>query len=79
MKTLLCVPTQRGNMGLHGLTIEFKTLTSVNFNATCQVSFDCCQGCHDGVPSTAITPFLAQGPRDSQEFWGKGARGRAIV
>ena len=61
MKTLLCVPTQRGNMGLHGLTIEFKTLTSVNFNATCQVSFDCCQGWHDGVPFTAIAISVAQG------------------
>ena len=33
----------------------------VNFNATCQVSFDCCQGWHDGVPFTAIAISVAQG------------------
>ena len=66
-------------MGLHGLTIEFKTLTSVNFNATCQVPFDCCQGWHDGVPFTAIAFPLAEGPRDSQEIREKGARPRHSV
>lgn len=78
MRTLLYVLMLLGSMGLLGLTIEFKTLTSVNFNATCQIPFDCCQGFHDGVTSTAIAFPVAQGHVTAGRL-GKGVRPRHFV
>ena len=69
MKTKLYVPMPTENTGSHGLTIEFKIETSVNFKVHAgPLPFDC-----QGIRAIRNMPDLAQGP-NNQEAVEKGLR-----
>ena len=64
---------QLENMGLHGLTIEFKTLTSVNFNLSPAVHSIVARGfLRWSINFAAILNMVAQGHERQQEWERKG-------